>query len=423
MQKEGCFATCALDDHVHASSLSEADKAFAHKMVLGVTQMHGCLDEVVDRYLAHPNKTRPQVRLILQMGAYELLCLGKEPAHAVDQAVRLANAFTPYAASLVNAVLRSISRKEDALTQASQSEDMPELCRMHGFPVQFGALLEHEVGMRYACTLISLANDPSPVFLYANQLVAPEADTLSCLRSAHIDFESYGHVPGCIRLGTPKDLSRDTVSRLIEEGCLIVSDFAAQSIAHMAATIADVETFCEIGAGRGTKSVLIQSMHARIFGHQIPHYVAVDVDPRKADMLREKARASAVHIDEICTADAAERFLPSSSLFDVVFLDAPCSGSGTLRRHPEIRERLCAVSLEDMARTQRRMLASAAHHVNEGGTLMYSTCSVTHTENDAVIASFIASGEGRSFSLTQGFCTVCTEDGPDSHTLYAFKRS
>lgn len=418
MHEQGCFAAQALDERVHGSSLSEEDAAFAHRLVLGVVQTRSALDEVIDRHLERPAKTSAEVRLILEMGTYEILHLGKEPAHAVDQAVRLAKRSSPHAAGMVNAVLRALSRQEGRSTAARSPETIAELCRDEGFSQGLGALLEEEVGALQARTLIALANEASPVFLYVNPLAAPERATLSELEAGSIAYDVMEEVPGCILLKEGSSLSKEPVRGLIERGRLVVSDLAAQMVALAAAQVQDAGSFLEIGSGRGTKTVLIQSIHDRLFGHQIPTYVAVDAAFGKARILLDKAERCHVHVSEALTADATDpAALPREALFDVVFVDAPCSGLGTLRRHPEIRDRVSAEALRKLACTQQAMLAAAASCVRPEGALLHSTCSITRSENEAVVNAFLESETGAAFTVAGGFSTITSAEGPDAHSL------
>ena len=120
-------------------------------------------------------------------------------------------------------------------------------------------------------------------------------------------------------------------------------------------------------------------------------------------------------------------------LFDTVFVDAPCSGLGTLRRHPEIRWRLKRGTIAEMAELDGRLLASAAAHVAPGGLLAYATCTITHEENADTVQKFLASEVGAGFTLVPYqnpelgieapfFSTALVPDGPDAHFLALMRK-
>jgi 16S rRNA (cytosine967-C5)-methyltransferase len=117
--------------------------------------------------------------------------------------------------------------------------------------------------------------------------------------------------------------------------------------------------------------------------------VAADVRTARMQLLRDTVRSSGAHSIRIVQADL-EAGLPFGPIFDLVFVDAPCSGLGTIRRDPDIRWRRSEADLSDLASAQNRMIANAARVVAPGGTLVYSTCSSEPEENEAVVAAFTA---------------------------------
>ena len=116
--------------------------------------------------------------------------------------------------------------------------------------------------------------------------------------------------------------------------------------------------------------------------------IAADVRSARVQLLRDTVRSSGAHNIRIVQADLEEG-LPFGPIFDLVFVDAPCSGLGTIRRDPDIRWRRTEADLPDLANAQNRMISNAAQVVAPGGTLVYSTCSSEPEENEAVVAAFV----------------------------------
>ena len=121
--------------------------------------------------------------------------------------------------------------------------------------------------------------------------------------------------------------------------------------------------------------------------------VATDVRSARVQLLRETVEASGARNIRVLQADL-EAGLPFASEFDIVFVDAPCSGLGTVRRDPDIRWRRSEADLAPLARAQLTMIRNAAEAVRPGGRLIYSTCSSEPEENDAVVSSFLKSSSG-----------------------------
>ncbi|MBQ3106838.1 MAG: antitermination protein NusB, partial [Eggerthellaceae bacterium] len=167
----------------------------------------------------------------------------------------------------------------------------------------------------------------------------------------------------------------------------------------------------------------------RKYGSQLDDYVTVDNLEFKTKVLAERAKKCGLQVSETLTADALHL---SDALgdrtFDAVFVDAPCSGFGTLRRHPEIRWKAKEEDVEAMEKQGLDLLRQAALHVDPGGTLAYATGTVTHEENNAVVRRFLRSEEGADFALAplrgKGcFSTRLVPDGPDAHFAVRFVRN
>ena len=141
----------------------------------------------------------------------------------------------------------------------------------------------------------------------------------------------------------------------------------------------------------------------------------------KAELLEERAKSYGVKISKVLTGNAARLYRTvGDARFDRIFIDAPCSGLGTLRRHQEIRWRVTPEGITDLSEKGLAMLRSASKHVEKGGDIIYSTCTVTHEENNSVIRRFLESEEGSSFKLVTiagkaCFASRVSPGSPDAH--------
>ena len=227
----------------------------------------------------------------------------------------------------------------------------------------------------------------------------------------------------------PRTLLLPDVKRLLSQGRILVSDAASQQVAASVLPEKKPASFLEVGAGRATKTILIQSGALRRWGAQIEEYIALDNRAFKKKVLEERVERFGIHVSEALVGDVleADDLMPGRS-FDAVFLDAPCSGLGTLRRHPEIRWRLKPDEIVDMARQQVAMLRALASHVSPGGTLAYATCTVTRMENDAVVKAFLKTEEGSRLHLAPIAGKPCvstrlSKGSPDAHFAVRFVRA
>ena len=425
LRERDAFAQDLIAKHIDGSRMSREDRAFATRLVLGVVSARGTLDEVIDRSMRSPDDVRDDVRDALRIGVYEIYFLDKSPHAAVDQCVELVRTFEPRACGLANAVLRKAVALKEEFPFGDPQRDLEAFARQHAFPAWLAKRLIADVGHDAAREFMEASNEPAPLFVAVNAARAADEEVRAELEAAHGDPEPVEldgrPLPGCYRVSSGRVLQDGRIRRLLGQGKLFVSDAASQEVARLVLPGTLPQSLLEVGAGRATKTLLLQSGALRAWGQQIPGYVTVDNHEFKTRLLRERTEAHGIQVAEACTADATklDAAFPGR-LFDVVFVDAPCSGLGTLRRHPEIRWRLKEDAIDEMADRGLALLKSAAAHVAPGGTLAYATCTVTHAENNGVVMRFLESPEGAAFSLAplEGkgcFATRLRPGSPDAH--------
>lgn len=398
------FAQDVIAKRVDGAALSPEDRAFATKLALGVASSSGTLDEVIDRCLKSPSDIKDDVRDALRVSTYEIVFLDKSPHAAVDQGVELVRSTAPKAAGLANSVLRKIVAAKREFPFGDPSTDIEALARLHAFPLWLAERLAAELGFEGARDFMAVSNEPAPVFVAVNGLKATAEAVVSAFERAGSSLVAVNlggqQVAGCYRLPDARALLAAPVKRLFVEGKILVSDAASQTVAAaVLPTDGKPSSFLEIGAGRATKTILLQSNAKRLYGSQLDLWT-LDNREFKTKLLEERARCYGAEVSHACTGDATDldAVFPDRE-FGCVFIDAPCSGLGTLRRHPEIRWRITERDIESLSSTGRAMLASAASHVEVGGTLAYATCTVLRDENVRVVEGFLKSEEGAGFRL------------------------
>ena len=145
-------------------------------------------------------------------------------------------------------------------------------------------------------------------------------------------------------------------------------------------------------------------------------------------MLFRSAQTYGVQINDLVTGNGARLdSVMGDRMFECIFIDAPCSGLGTLRRHQEIRWRINQSQIEDLADVGLSLLKSAAGHIEPGGSIVYSTCTVIYDENNGVVKRFLESPEGAQFKLAPingkaCFTSQLTPGSPDAHFAAKFVR-
>lgn len=413
-------------EHAPRRPSDPRDAALGLRLALGATAASGCLDELLNRFLVRPGRVKRPVRLALRIAAFELVYLGRAPEVAVSQGVELVRAQAPVAAGLANAVLRRVAA---ATAEYRAAEDVPlkerartAQARQAGLPVWLVRMIADSCGADAAAALCAAQLEPAPMALQENPLRAGGGSGASLSAAADDGVADASLQPGVALPGVA--LVAERVARALP-GCALPPDPAAyiasgalaagdavasDAVAQLIATAATAPGSClEIGAGRGTKTFIMaaQAQRAGFVGRR---HVAAELSAGKAarnrDRLEQAGLADGIafacgdcrNLDTVL-ADV-DRSAGSRAYFDTVFVDAPCSGTGTMRRHPEIPWRLteadCTTALPEL---QLQLLTAAAARVATGGQLFYATCSILSSEDADVVRSFLASSAGAAFSL------------------------
>ena len=315
-------------------------------------------------------KLDPEVRVSLRLGLAEAARLGMPPALATDGAVRLVRRLGRSSASgMVNAVLRKATTGwRDDLAQAS-----PDVQLAH--PGWLYRRWSDVFGAENAESAMASAQEPAVTWVWFSK-----PDVRDRLSQEGIEIEPHPWCPGT--WSSPKD-----TPLLIEEvrrGVAYAQDPSSQLVSRVAVALApDSGRFLDLCAAPGGKSALA--------GNLAPWdlMVAADVRLSRVRLMRSTLERFEGHL--VVAANALQP--PLSDMWDMVLIDAPCSGTGTFRRHPEIKWRLRREALPELAARQRAMLAAGLKLAAPGGVLLYSTCSVESEENEDLFADVPAGFE------------------------------
>lgn len=388
------YVAPVLDSYLSGADLSEADRSFATRLARGVVETTGVLDDALDARLDRPGRVEPRVRDALRMGAYELLFMSTEPRAAVHQYVDLVRSLRPQAAGMANAVLRKIADAAPAFPWGDVESDAAALARATGHPLWLAERIMDDLGVVPGRAALESATTPAPLFVRVNPFIGMLEDALGVLEDDGADPEP----------AWPDELARQLLDpraavhgRAIAEGFVVVTDAAAQ-IAPLALEPAPGSRVLDACAGRGTKTITLQASAARVGA--TAHVLALDINASKTDALARRMAHLGVPDIDVLVGDLLDPALASSlgpEGFDAVLLDAPCSGTGTMRRHPEIRWTLAPADIERLAELQGAMLRRAAALVKPGGTLVYSTCSILLAETVDVVGDFLGGAQGAGF--------------------------
>ena len=384
-----------LESALSGDVVDARDRALVTRLVYGVAEMQGTLDFVIDRYVDRPGRLDPAARDALRLAVYELLFSDAEAHAVVHQGVELVRSVAVHASGLANAVLRRIAADASAFPWGDPETDLGALALATGHPLWLAERFAEEFGFTSAAEIMRADHELAPLYLALNPFRTSAEDAFARLGTDGADPVACD-LPGCIEAREPAAAVRGTA---LAEGLVVVADASAQLVATLA-PLAPAATVLEIAAGRGTKTLLLQA--AAIRAGDPAEITAVDVHPFKAKVLGERMDFLGVPgvvplIADATDPDALGAALPGGA--DLVFIDAPCSGLGTLRRHPEKRWRLGPDDIDELAGLGQRILGASSRLVRPGGFVVYSTCTIVRRENGDVIEEFLDSDEGRGFEV------------------------
>jgi 16S rRNA (cytosine967-C5)-methyltransferase len=397
VEEEAAYASLLLDAKLRQARLSRQERALATELTYGVLRWQGRLDYLLAAVADRPwDRVEPALRRLLRLGAYQILFLTRIPDYA---AINETVALTPTAGrqghrpatAFVNAVLRSLLRQHRAIPFPDPLVDpVAALATRWSHPVWLVARWLKRLGLDETEALLRANNQAAPLTMAVNRVKSRAAEVGEHLARIAGSATPGRFAPGIFHLTDGAEALRD---RAFAQGWYFPMDEAAA----LPALLLDPkpgETVLDACAGGGGKAALLLGLMGGT-----GRVLALDSSARAHRRLQE-ARAR-LGLDRLLPiqADARQASRLLSRPADRVLLDAPCTGLGTLRRHPERKWQQQEAGLDALARLQRELLLGVAPLVKPGGVLVYSTCSLEPEETDLVVERFLS--EAPDFAVDQ----------------------
>ena len=366
--EQGAYADRAL--HREAKALDTRERAFAMQLAFGTVQRKLSLDHMIEQLARPVDELDPPTLAALRLGLYQLAFLDGGGTHAVvGESVELAKSGHGGGHKLVNAVLRRATRELPRLP----SDDTPAGAAVaHSYPPWLVELWWALYGADDARALLRRGNEAAEVALRANALVMMRDELAAALP---VDTHPADELPEGLVVDGPFDAHGHELWR--------AGAYATQSRAAMfvARTLDPQpgERVLDLCAAPGGKTTHISALMGATGA-----IVAVERHAGRAAALERTCERMGAHNVTVQVGDAA-RF-HTTEPFDRVLVDPPCSGLGTLQGHPDLRWRVTPAAIETMAVSQSNILRAAVAALRPGGTLVYSTCTLSPRENEQQVA-------------------------------------
>lgn len=383
-QRQGGWSDGVLKKQLAAAGLDSRDAGLATQLCFGVLQNQMLLDFYLSKFSNIPLKRMEgKVVQALRLGAYQMLFLDKIPhSAAVNSAVAMTKTHckNPRAAGMVNGILRSFERNLNGLPTIPEDDPAEYLATLYSHPAWLVKEFILSLGVEETARLLAANNSQPPTTVMVNTTKTTVEELTVQLEEQRVEVTPHPWLNNCLYLSKTGDLERLTA---FQSGLFYVQDPASR----MAILAADpkpgmkVLDCCAAPGGKSFAAAIAMENQGEI--------ISCDLHPHKKKLIQAGADRLGLDIITPMTADGKE-FRPEwEGAFDLVLVDAPCSGLGVIRKKPDIRYK-DPEPLADLPSVQTAILDNASRYVKPGGVLLYSTCTVLSRENEGVAQAFLA---------------------------------
>jgi 16S rRNA (cytosine967-C5)-methyltransferase len=385
------YADVLLDHTLKTTSLSPRDRALLTELLYGTLRWRGRIDAELQPYIRR-SLPDPLIKNLLRLALYQLLFLDRIPEYAsVNDAVELAKARGgDKVGGFVNGVLRSFLREHRHLAKPSPKEASPAVLAAYwSHPEWLVSRWLEYFGTEEIQSLLQANNNEAPLVLRVNLMKVTRQELLDRLQNAGIEasFTAYSPQGVTVHVG-------GAVPELpgFPQGMFQIQSEASQLVGYLLAPqpgerILDA---CAAPGGKTTHLAELMNDHGEV--------IAADISEKSLEKMADSIVRLGLKSIRMLRVDLSEG-LPESITrpYDRILIDAPCSGLGTVRSHPEIKWHRSQSDISRLTRLQQRILARTAFHLKPGGVLVYSTCTLSWEENENIVESFLS--DHREFVL------------------------
>lgn len=377
-EKQGAWSDGVLKKML--PSLDERDSALATRLCFGVLQNKGLLDFYLAEFSNISLKRMESLVVqILRVALYELLFMDKIPENAsVHSAVELAKKHSKRASGMVNGILRSVIRQKNALPSPPQDDPLEEVAILYSHPIALIKEFVKDIPFTEIPLLLEANNSQPALTAMVNTLQCSEEELIESLRAENVTVEKHLWLEKCLLLSHTGNLEKLLP---FQRGDFYVQD-PASKLAVMASGVADGDVVLDTCAAPGGKSISL----AIQMGNQ-GSITACDLHPHKKKLIEANVKRLGLDCITAETVNAKDFTESWVEKFDLVFVDAPCSGFGVIAKKPDIRYKDLK-PLEGLPRIQREILENVSKYVKKGGCILYSTCTIFSRENQDIVLKF-----------------------------------
>ncbi len=379
IENENSFSNMALKEGLSASLLEGADRRLAASIVYGCVKYKRYLDYIISQFSSVKiKKLSSNVLILLRMGVYQIVKLDRVPdSAAVNESVKLAQKYAYRSKGLINAVLRKVSSQKDNI---KMPVDLKERLKVEqSFPDAIADILIEEHGIENAGELMRALNENAPLSVRVNTLKTDVQSLKQILSEEGVSAKECDVDNMLVLEGVSDIASLDNYKKGLFTPQGIGSYFASLILAPRKG-----ECVIDVCAAPGGKSTHIGEI---MENDGVIH--SFDIHKHRAELIENSAKRLGINIIKTKVVDSSEFMSEYSEIADCVLADVVCSGLGVIRKKPDIKWSFDVDKLEELTQLQYKILSSASRYVKKGGSLVYSTCTITKQENMDVVGRFL----------------------------------
>lgn len=380
IEKEGAYSNLLVNQVLKTAKLPLTDKGLFTELVYGTLQRKSTLDEILSEYI-QMNKTALWLLMLLRLSLYQVLFLDRVPEHAVvHESVEIAKQRSKgRLGSFVNGVLRNIIRNKEKILLVSGSF-AKQLSFQTAHPLWMISYFKDNFGEEEAQKICESNLIPPKQTIRLNPLRTTRENLIRKMKEEGFTITPSDFLKECF-INKQGNLA---LSQAFETGLFSIQDGSSMLVAYASDPKEGMKVLDCCGAPGGKTAHLAERMNGTGM------VVSQDIHPHKVRLIQKNAKRLGLKniVAQLGDAKCLTEQHPLKS-FDIVLVDAPCSGLGVIRRKPEIKDEKTMEDLFRLQEIQQQILQSAAKLVKDGGRLIYSTCTIGAIENQNVIQHFL----------------------------------
>lgn len=400
VERENAYLNILIQPYLNRSSIKSEDKALIQEITYGVTRFRKKIDWIINQFLDNQKKKLPlAIRNILRIGVYQIICLDKIPDYAIGyESVELVKKSRyPGQSSLVNAVLRNIIRKSNDIHWPDIHQDpVKYISVFYSFPEWLVQRWLKRFGPDLCIRICQAGNRRPNLTLRVNSLKTSMPELKKIFSESGISFKEGQYIPSeSVILQEFLDIGHSAIFR---NGLFSIQD-ESSSLASRLLNPSPGQTIIDMCSGPGGKTThLAQLMHNQ------GRIIAFEKNQKRLEMVKNECQRLGINIVTAVLNDSSQFCKDYLEKADKILVDVPCSGTGVIRKKPDLKwKNLNNTRLKELNLLQRGLLDVASRYLKPEGEILYSTCSMEREENDGIIKDFLEKNNQFTVQDTSSF--------------------